>query len=71
MDVKAINNVSLQQSFEGKPRKTENKGINEYPQMDAPLSKNGAKAMRESCCRFNVTWCNRWSNFWFDKLCKS
>ena len=47
MDVKAINNVSLQQSFEGKPRKTENKGTNEYPQMDAPLSKNGAKAMRD------------------------
>lgn len=46
MDVKAINNVSLQQSFEGKTRKKENKNHAEYPQMDSPASKKASKAMR-------------------------
>ncbi len=47
MDVKAVNSVSLQQSFEGKSKRKENKNNAEYPQMDSPASKKASKAMRD------------------------
>ncbi len=48
MDVKAVNSVSLQQSFEGKSKRKENKNNAEYPQMDRPASKKASKAMRDT-----------------------
>lgn len=48
MDVKAVSNVSLQQSFEGKSKRKEHKNNAEYPQMDRPASPKAAKAMRNT-----------------------
>lgn len=47
MDVKAINSLSLQQNFEGQPKRKEVKNNAEYPQMNAPASKKASKAMRD------------------------
>lgn len=47
MDVKAVNSVSLQQSFEGKSNRKENKNNADYPQMSSPASKKASKAMRD------------------------
>jgi hypothetical protein len=46
MEVKAVSNVSLQQSFEGKSKRKKNKPNQSYPQMDAPASKNSANSMK-------------------------
>lgn len=46
MDVKAVNSVSLQQSFEGKSKRKENNNA-EYPQMDSHASKKASKAVRD------------------------
>lgn len=43
MDVKAINSLSLQQNFEGQPKRKEVKNNAEYPQMNAPASKKHQK----------------------------
>lgn len=48
MDVKAVNNVSLQQSFEGKSKRKENNNNADYPQMDRPASKKASKALRDT-----------------------
>lgn len=47
MDVKAINSLSLQQNFEGQPKRKEVKNNAEYPQMNAPASKKASKAVRD------------------------
>ena len=45
MNVQAVNTISLAPKFEGGVKKTANNQTNnEYPQMDAPMSKDAAKA---------------------------
>lgn len=48
MDVKAVNSVPLQQSFEGKSKRKETKNHTTYPQMDRPASQKAAKALRDA-----------------------
>lgn len=47
MDVKAVNSIHLQQSFEGKSKRKKVKNNAKYPQMNYPASKKASKAMRD------------------------
>lgn len=48
MDVKAVNSISLQQSFEGKKSKRKENNNGDYQQINSPASKKAASALRNT-----------------------